>query len=315
MPLSTLLIALLACWNANTTTDDHDPVPGTLTAPVVAIDSPEPRSDEALVALVLVPGTSSSGGSVEHHFRWSVDGAAVAELDDLTTVPATLTAPDEQWSLQAWATQDDVASADAWDEVSVDNAPPVASASIFPESATSDDDLVVTVDAWDPDDGALDIRYTWFLDRAEQPDLVEATLPASETGRDQEWICQVLVTDEHGGEAESWLMAEVVNSAPSLVGATVAPQPLTTDDDVECVPMGFEDIDDDAPHHAYQWTVTTNGESCSCHSEEPDPVLSSAFTSPGTTVTCEVTPSDGTLEGETVHAAVVEVQAAAPSFY
>ena len=44
-------------------------------------------------------------------------------------------------------------------------------------------------------------------------------------------------------------------------------------------------------------------------------MLSSAFTSPGTTVTCEVTPSDGELAGSTVHAAEVEVEAAGPSFY
>jgi hypothetical protein len=316
MPLSSLLIAMLACQTANTPRDSSDDTPTTeLTGPVVAIDGPSPSSDEDLVALLLVPGSSSTGGTVEHHFRWSVDGEALVELDDLDTVPASQTQPDETWALQAWASQGDLASADAWDEVVVLNALPELSATISPETATSADDLEVTVEAWDPDGGSLEILYTWFLDRDQQPELMEASVPASETGRDQEWICQVLVTDEHGGQAESWLLAQVVNSAPSLLGATIAPQPLTTDDDIECVPVGFEDVDDDPPHHAYQWTVTTNGESCSCHSEEPDPVLSSAFTSPGTTVTCEVTPSDGELAGSTVHAAEVEVEAAGPSFY
>ncbi len=313
MNFAVLLLTTLGCQLTDDTATSEDPSDaGHLTAPVVAIEGTDPSSAEDLLALVLVPGESSTGGAVEHHFRWLKDGEAVSDLDDVSTVPAAQTSVEETWTLEAWAAQGDLVSDNASDQVTIGNSNPVLTATISPESPTSQDDLVVTVEASDPDGGALEIGYTWFLDQVEQPDLVEGTVPASETDRDQQWICQVVVTDEYGGQAETWLLAEISNSAPSLLGATVSPQPAYADDSLDCTPVGFEDLDGDEPSYEYMWNITTDGESCYCHADEPPSTLESAFTSKGTIADCEVTPSDGDLTGDTVYSAELVVSNSLP---
>ncbi len=142
----------------------------------------------------------------------------------------------------------------------------------------------------------------------------EATLPAVATARDDEWWCQVIATDTNGASAEAWVGAVVVNGGPTLAEAQLSPQPAHADDTLVCTPVGFEDPDDDEPVYAYQWTLDTgSGKSCNCHSEVPEPELDSAFASKGYVISCQITPSDDQIEGETVHSVEVEILNSAPT--
>lgn len=104
-------------------------------------------------------------------------------------------------------------------------------------------------------------------------------------------------TEETETEVES-------NTAPSIASVFVSPSGAMASDVLTCSWSGFEDVDGDYDLSTVAWTIekTTVGE---------EPTLSAGF-SKGDTVTCTVTPNDGTDNGEPISAAVT-IQNSAPS--
>ncbi|MCP4918285.1 MAG: hypothetical protein GY913_15355, partial [Proteobacteria bacterium] len=175
----------------------------------------------------------------------------------------------------------------------------------------TDDDLELVVESDDPDGEELTFSYTWYVDGV-PADLSDEVLAADETARDEVWSVEVVATDPSGAEATAWDTVTILNSAPSLQAVVLSPQPILGSDDLNCVPVGFTDPDDDPPEYAYQWNISGGGTDCSCHAETPEPVLSNSFYSRGYLVSCEITPMDDELAGPTVYSVEVEVANSAP---
>jgi DNA-binding beta-propeller fold protein YncE len=138
------------------------------------------------------------------------------------------------------------------------NAPPsVISATIAPTSPDTDDVLTVTVVAQDPDGDPLTYSYQWTKGGADIAGATGATLDLGVSGNGDhgdQIAVRVTASDRSATSAPLTSAAvTVVNSAPSVISATIAPTSPDTDD-VLTVTVVAQDLDGDPLTYSYQWT-------------------------------------------------------------
>lgn len=162
----------------------------------------------------------------------------------------------------------------------------------FKGRVTDDEDAfdVLTVSIESDIQGALELnttlnaegRFSDFgsLDAGTHIITVTATDLGGKTGRDQEQI-EVLAG----------------NTAPSIASVEITPDPAMSTDTLNCGYTGFSDADGDEDNSTYAWSI--NGEAAGTESTLPE-----GF-GVGDTVTCTVTPNDGTVDGDPVSASIV----------
>jgi sulfatase modifying factor 1 len=92
-----LLVTLVACLP-----------PATLPAPSVSIQPNAPAPDDALV--LVLETLPADGAGVTWQIAWSRDDTPVPDLADLSTIPATRTAPGETWTVRVRAALGDLQS-------------------------------------------------------------------------------------------------------------------------------------------------------------------------------------------------------------
>ncbi len=275
--------------------------------PIVAIDPASPTSADALLALIQVPAESTRSGTISYENTWLLDGAEVAELAGEDVVPADWTAVGDEWTLQVVAVLDELQSEAASDAVTVGNSDPEVSVALEPSQPGTEDDIVATVEAEDADGEDPDLSYAWYVDGLASSHA-EAVLPAEATARDETWLLQVLASDAAGAMAEAWAEVEIANTAPSLAGAVIAPQPFSVSDTPVCTEAGFEDADGDEAANLYAWFI--DGALVEGAEES---ALDTSLVQRGDLVSCQITASDGDAVGNTVSSAEVEVGNAPPS--
>ena len=138
------------------------------------------------------------------------------------------------------------------------NAPPaVISATIAPTSPDTDDVLTATVVAQDPDGDPLTYSYQWTKNGADIAGAMGATLDLAVGGNgDRSDEIAVRVTASDGSATSDPLTSAavtVVNSAPAMISATVAPTSPDTDDVLTATGVA-QDLDGDPLTYSYQWT-------------------------------------------------------------
>ncbi len=173
--------------------------------------------------------------------------------------------------------------------VTVSNAAPsVASASISPSSPLVTDTLTCSYSGYsDPDGDADRSTFAWTVNGAAAGASSTLAPGLFSTGD----VVACLVTPYDGSDSGSAVTAStsVGNTAPSISIVTVTPTTAVVGDTLTCSYSGFSDADGDADRSTYAWTV--NGTSAGSSS-----TLASGFVG-GDTVTCTVTPYDGTSTG------------------
>ncbi len=279
----------------------------TLTAPIVAIDPPAPRSGDDLLALVQVPAESTVDGAISYTIAWLRDGEEQVEASGLERLPAALTSVGESWSLQVVSEVDGLVSELAVDEVLIGNSAPALELELSPATPLTDDDLATSVSGEDPDGDELELTYAWYRDGA-LSEHSDPSLPAEATARDEQWLVRVLGLDPSGAAAEAWGSVTIGNSAPSVLGAVISPQPLFATDGAACTAVGFSDPDDDVAANVYAWT--RNGALVAGAEGE---LLDAGTAVWGDVLVCEVTAADDLEVGNTVVSQEVELGNSAPS--
>jgi hypothetical protein len=180
------------------------------------------------------------------------------------------------------------------------NALPTAPAvSIAPDPATTVDDLVATASgSTDPDaSGTVTYGYAWYESGVLSSASSSASFPASASTRGL--VYKVVVTPSDGlgygtpGEAE----IVIANSAPSLASVTISPDPAVAGDTLTCLASGFSDADGDPDLSTFAWTIDGVGAGSGA-------TLAGGFVA-GDTVTCAVTPHDGSDSGAAVSDSLV----------
>ena len=177
------------------------------------------------------------------------------------------------------------------------DAPVVATASITPESACSDQDLVVTVE------GGTPTAFRWTVDG--QPSEEDtATVAANRTAKGQTWAVEV---DVEGALEPATASASVVNCGPVVFSAVITTEAPRVTDTLEAIAQAG-DPDGDELTFAWRWLVDgTEVASGADATLPPGPFAK------GQEVVAEVSASDGEFTSEVVASAPVTILNTAPT--
>jgi hypothetical protein len=191
----------------------------------------------------------------------------------------------------------------------VNGLPSAPAVSLTPDPATTSDDLQVALGtpSVDPEGATITYGYAWYQDGTLSSASSSATLDASATTRDESWRVVVTPSDgTHTGLAGEATIT-VGNSAPAITGATLGPDPASESDTLTCTPVGESDADGDVVSFVYAWLVSGVDPGTS------DSTLTGSHFDRGDTVSCTITPSDGTDAGASVASNTVTIGNSAPS--
>jgi hypothetical protein len=169
---------------------------------------------------------------------------------------------------------------------------------LTPEVPTTSDDLLVTVDGVDEDEGdTVTATYAWSKNGTLFDEVSGGVLSAEHTTRGDVWQVIVTPTDGEDNATPITLSVSIANEAPVLNSEDVSLSPFNASGttDLSIVVAAATDADDDDIQFTYTWAVdnTTLG------SETGSTLTASNFDA-GQTVKAVVTPYDGTDYGTAV---------------
>jgi len=192
--------------------------------------------------------------------------------------------------------------------IQVDGRPTQPEVLIGPRPATSDDDLtaIITSPSVDPEGEDIVYSYIWYREGVLYEESTSATVDASATARDEEW--RLVVTPSDGAlEGTSGEAVTIIqNSAPAVDSVQVLPESPQTGDELTC-DYSTSDTDGDAVEVEITWAV--NGFTVAVTGDTMD----SSWTSKSDVVSCTVTPTDETDDGEALTSGAVIIGNTAPS--
>lgn len=163
---------------------------------------------------------------------------------------------------------------------------------IAPDSPTTTDDLVATLEGDVGDADKVSWALTWTRD-GDDAGISGETVPASDTAKGQVWTVSAVATA--GNKVSEPITAEVTigNTAPVGDSASLAPSAPTTSDDIVATVAG-SDIDGDTLTWTYAWTA--NGTDLGETSDR----LPADATAKGDAIVVTATPNDGETDGTPV---------------
>lgn len=265
----------------------------------VSLDLAAPVEGDTLTATAGAT-SDADGDPVDVTFAWTIDG-----VDAGTGSTLDLTGVVKGSVVVVTATPDDgLEDGDAVTaSVTVANtAPVVSSVTLAPTSPKAADTLTATVDATDADGDALTTTFAWYVNGTVVGGETGATLSGAFVSGD---VVLVEVTANDGDDDSAVVSSSgvtVANTAPSLTGASLDLSVVREGDTVTCVPEGWADADGDAEGYEYLWS--TGDTTASIDGTRFDK---------GDTLSCTVTPDDGTDLGDAVTSGSVIVANTAPT--
>ena len=272
--------------------------------PSVTSVTVDPASGNETTTFSAVPaGFVDADGDAEGYlYQWlvngqpgpttaTIDGASFNRADSL------------QLELTAWDGTDAGTTVSSLPITILDAPPTIDSVDLTPSVAYTDTVLTCAgVNVGDPDGDAVTIAFTWERDGAvllapDAPTLDGATW----FGRDEVVRCQVSVSDGQAAPVSAWSApVTIVNSAPTLVDASIMQTLAYTDTELSCLPSGFNDADGDSPTYNYEWFI--NGAQVSGAASSTLDPLNTVKTN---VVGCEITPGDGLNDGPPISSSPV----------
>jgi len=288
-----------ATGQAEITVDNSDPVITTpLITPATGVTSTTTLSCSA-------SASDPDGDTPTIGYAWSAGSTSLGTGSGLRLDPAAV-APGDTVSCSATASDDEGATDSASASVNVGNSDPIIdSVTITPSSGINTSSaLSCAATASDPDGGSPSIGYAWSTGSTSLGTGSTVTLSSSSVSRGDAVTCTATATDLDGGSGSDSTSVTVGNSAPSIASVSISPGSPSALDTLSCSYSGYSDPDGDADASTYGWTVGSS-------SAGSGSTLSGAFAR-GDSVTCTVTPSDGTDAG-TALSDTVTVGNAAPS--
>ncbi len=273
------LVILGACGGDGGTDANLPP-----TAPVVAISPENPSVVDNLLVEILEASTDPDGDPVTYTYVWSVDGQV---RDDLvgSSVPWTATSEGETWQVEVIPSDPYQEGPAGSDEVVVTNQPPVVDL-VVPDQVTTDEDVVATVTATDPEGAEVSIRVLWTL-QGGKATYEGTTLPASETDVLQVWTVEAWVDDGGGEILGASDEVEVINRPPEITDLALSPDPYVEGTDVTALAT-VEEPDGEPTTVTYDFRV--DGVSVQ---SGPDDTVPAALLKGGFELEVEAVASDG----------------------
>ncbi|MEC9390271.1 MAG: fibrinogen-like YCDxxxxGGGW domain-containing protein [Myxococcota bacterium] len=301
----------ITLWAANTEGMANDAtvtirINGVPSQPTVVIEPASPNSSHDLTATIVDHSSDPDGEAVDYRYTWYRNGSEFADGTS-ATIPNASTTRGDAWRVAVTPLDGITEGEPGQAEVFIANTPPqVLDVSISPDPASTTDGFECThtgASDWDGDE--VSVTHQWTV-AGEVVPVTTSTLPSDWTARGNEVFCEV--TPHDGFESGSAVRSNVVtvaNSAPHVVSAWINPEAVRAWDTPTCEWGGFSDPDGDEDLSRVEWFV--NGSPAGTGSVAPGSYIRDD------TLSCRVTPSDGSMDGEPVTASVVVVNSA-PTF-
>ncbi len=231
-------------------------------ATFASISPDAPTTDDDLA--LQVAGQDADGDVLSWRIEWSVDGRPATEFDGFLTIPAAETSRSEVWSASVRPFDGEDAGDPLVTDVRVDNTVPViGSVRVIPYDPTVGESIcAVLEDVADEDGDEVTVTLEWTLDGVTvQTDVLDPgdtgiclTIP-----RHKGQAVQATATPDDGFATGATVTSEpvvVLNTAPTVKGATISPSTGTEATTFTCLPQGEADIDGDVLSYTYDWTVS-----------------------------------------------------------
>ncbi len=278
-------------WSVEVTASDGfaESAPGTASTTVVntapsasAVSiTPDPASESD----VLTCGWSFSDADGDRDVSsvsWTVNGAAAGRS---TTLAGAFVGGDVVVCTVLPSDGTDVGPSESDTNVIGNSGPTVTSLTLTPSSPQTNDVLTASATGSDPDGGTLYTTWAWTVNG----------VAVSETGDTLDgavWFSRgdtvgVTVTISDGlSSASDTTPVTVRNTAPTLTGASIGPDPARAGDALTCTASGYADADGDPAATTFAWTL--NGVAAGSRNPLTATVVG------GDVVVCTATSSDGT---------------------
>ncbi len=295
-------------WEARiTVTDGMFTAPTALAVAVIGNTPPtatvtlSPESPTTVSHLVAtVSGSDVDNDPLGFQVSWTVDGTPT----DLYgfEVPAERTRSGETWEVTVVPVDPDEAGAPVSAATTIRNAAPrVTAIEVLPNPADTTDILTAHIAATDSDEDDIALVIQWWIDGMAVPGATDSTLAPSLTARGNRIEVEVSADDGEVVGAAMWSDVIIIeNSLPTITNVVISPSSPTTNDEVTCIPEGWQDDDGDAESYVYQWTLDGVAGPSTPHWH-----LSTSGAVAGQTVGCTVIPEDGLDLGPPVVASAV----------
>jgi parallel beta-helix repeat protein len=277
----------------------------------VAILESTPRSDQDLhISYSYSDIDSDPEVGSQHKWYYLENSNWVYSNVDSEILPTTFTKKGESWKCIVKPYDgDDFGTEVQSPPVNIGNTPPtITSARITPLNPKGEESIRVEYDYYDldsdPESGSL---IKWFKNDVEYVVLSNSsTIEPTHTTKGDKWHYTIIPSDgtDQGEPFESEAVI-IGNTAPTVVNITISPENPTTADDLIIL---YEFVDDDGDTESFdtnfQWLRKREGDISFTYRNLRVKTLSSTYTEKNEIWTCEVTPHDGYVYGETVRAQV-----------
>jgi len=264
-------------------------------APTVSLTPDPATSADDLVATASGSTDPDTSGTVSYRYDWFESG--VHTLASTSAVfPASDTTRGLSYRVVVTPNDGTGDGATGEAEVTIDNAAPVvATPVIAPSSGVScTSTLSCSASASDADGDSASIRYAWTNDSSGTSlgSGAGIILASSSASSGDSVSCTATADDGYGGSGSASATVLVEDCGPSIASVSVSPDPAYAGDTLSCSYSGFSDPDGGSDASTYAWDIDGVAAGTSA-------TLSGGFVR-GDTVTCTVTPSDGTETGTPV---------------
>ncbi|MHB8872866.1 MAG: hypothetical protein ACYC8T_04200, partial [Myxococcaceae bacterium] len=265
-------------------------------APKVALSPQKPAAGSSL-ACAVTPPKDLDGDPVSVGIAWLRNGQPVPVAWGKGELPSGVVKKDETWSCEAWSDDGFGRSSREGAKVTVANSAPGApEVFVEPERPGTGDELrcQLTGEAKDADGDRLRYQYRWFENgKAVPPGADPTRVGAEQTRRGRKWRCEVSASDGELSGPSATIERAIGNSAPAAPRVAMKPRTPKAQAPIECeILQAAADPDGDPVTYRFAWT--RDG---ALHKGSTRPMLAGGQVKSGDLWSCQVTASDGELEG------------------
>ncbi len=256
----------------------------------LAFENELPSADDDLV--VIATPDDIDGDAVTLDWSWTRDGQPTGHGDG--TIPAADTLRWQTWEATVVPHDGDDAGEPVVISVIVDNSPPTVNFfTLSPDPAYEDSVLRTSIEVVDPDGETASVTYEWYVDDALVLEGSATTMSGTYFDKNQEVYVIATASDSvQSADPVTSNTVTVLNTAPTIGGASIDPSTLYEGSTATCVAENLEDEDGDTLTPTYSWYV--GGSLVSS-----DESINGDLFDRGDTVSCSVRVNDGEEDSAT----------------